>query len=49
MAKGAGRLKSMAAKATGFIAVDHLARDFIQLAVEGHPKRILESDVLIAM
>ncbi|KAI8630762.1 hypothetical protein F5Y19DRAFT_33361 [Xylariaceae sp. FL1651] len=44
-----GGLKAMAAKLAGFIAVDHLARDFIRLATEGHSKRILEADALIAM
>ncbi|KAI3319115.1 hypothetical protein HD806DRAFT_510041 [Xylariaceae sp. AK1471] len=49
LAKGGGRLKSVVAKMAGFIAVDHLARDFIRLAVDGHPERILAEDVLMAM
>jgi hypothetical protein len=49
LAKDSSRFKAAAAKMVGFIAVDHLARDFIRLAVDGHPERIIESDALIAM
>jgi hypothetical protein len=49
LAKGGGRLKAAAAKLAGFIAVDHLAKDFVRLAVEGHSERIIEADVLMKM
>ncbi|KAI0156590.1 hypothetical protein GGR57DRAFT_85605 [Xylariaceae sp. FL1272] len=43
------RLKEIAAKSVGFIRVDHLGRDFIRLATEGHSQRILEAEELIKM
>ncbi|KAI1495495.1 hypothetical protein F5X99DRAFT_403349 [Biscogniauxia marginata] len=47
-AKG-GRLKATSANLMGFITVDHLARDMLSIVLDGHAKRILESDVLINM
>ncbi|KAI1269925.1 hypothetical protein F5Y18DRAFT_372018 [Xylariaceae sp. FL1019] len=46
---GGNRFKDVAARSVGFILVDHLARDFIRLATEGHSQRIVEAGELIKM
>ncbi|KAI1328113.1 hypothetical protein F5Y16DRAFT_165947 [Xylariaceae sp. FL0255] len=46
---GGNALTKAAARALGFIDVDHLARDFIKLATEGHTSRIIEASELVKM
>ncbi|KAI1084852.1 hypothetical protein F5B20DRAFT_523508 [Whalleya microplaca] len=46
---GAQLMNILTANTCGFIAVDHLARDMIQIALDGHGDRIIESNVLLKL
>ncbi|KAI1495373.1 hypothetical protein F5X96DRAFT_613213 [Biscogniauxia mediterranea] len=49
IASKGGRLKATSANLVGFITVDHLAKDMLEIVVNGHSQRIVESEVLIKM